>query len=108
MPAFGVAACVQLIFSLGPFAWARFFVYTAMCSVFYAVRGFTGVYLGWDGFRDEDEGTEMVGVGGGGVGGGEAREPGGRGFDSRGGDDEDGVDGERETSGLLVKGASSS
>ena len=108
LPAFGVAACVQLIFSLGPFAWARFFVYTAMCSVFYAVRGFTGVYLEWDGFRDEDEGTEMVGVGGGGVGGGEAREPGGRGFDSRGGDDEDGVDGERERSGLLVKGASSS
>ena len=66
MPAFGVAACVQLIFSLGPFAWARFFVYTAICSVFYAVRGFTGVYLGWDGFRDEDDGTEMVGVGGGG------------------------------------------
>ena len=87
---------------------ARFFVYTAMCSVFYAVRGFTGVYLEWDGFRDEDEGTEMVGVGGGGVGGGEAREPGGRGFDSRGGDEEDGVDGEMETSGLLVKGASSS
>ena len=108
LPAFGVAACVQLIFSLGPFAWARFFVYTAICSVFYAVRGFTGVYLEWDGFRDEDEGTEMVGVGGGGVGGGEAREPGGRGFDSRGGDEEDGVDGERETSGLLVKGASSS
>ena len=108
LPAFGVAACVQLIFSLGPLAWARFFVYTAICSVFYAVRGFTGVYLGWDGFRDEDEGTEMVGVGGGGVGGGEAREPGGRGFDSRGGDEEDGVDGERETSGLLVKGASSS
>ena len=50
----------------------------------------------------------MVGVGGGGVGGGEAREPGGRGFDSRGGDEEDGVDGEMETSGLLVKGASSS
>ena len=108
MPAFGVAACVQLIFSLGPFAWARFFVYTAMCSVFYAVRGFTGVYLGWDGFRDEDEGTEMVGVGGSGVGGGEAREPGGRGFDTDGGDEEDGVDGERETSGLLVKSASSS
>ena len=99
---------MQLIFSLGPLAWARFFVYTAMCSVFYAVRGFTGVYLEWDGFRDEDEGTEMVGVGGGGVGGGEAREPGGRGFDSRGGDEEDGVDGEIETSGLLVKGASSS
>ena len=98
---------MQLIFSLGPFAWARFFVYTAMCSVFYAVRGFTGVYLGWDGFRDEDEGTEMVCVGSGGVGS-EAREPGGRGFDTDGGDEEDGVDGERETSGLLVKSASSS
>ncbi|ACO67941.1 amino acid-polyamine-organocation family, partial [Micromonas commoda] len=42
VPAIGVAACTQLVFSLGPPAWVRFGAYTVLCAGFYAARGLVG------------------------------------------------------------------
>lgn len=39
LPAFGILATIQLITSLGPLAWARFVVYTLLCSVGYVAYG---------------------------------------------------------------------
>ena len=41
VPALGVAACVVLVFSLGPPAWVRFGAYTILCAGFYVARGLT-------------------------------------------------------------------
>ena len=72
LPAVGVLACVQLITSLGPLAWGRFFVYSALCSVGYFGYGVAGIMRGWGPAslherldEDKDEaGTELLVAGG--------------------------------------------
>ena len=47
VPALGVLATTQLIASLGALAWARFAVYTALCSALYVWYGAAGILGGW-------------------------------------------------------------
>ena len=53
LPALGVLATVQLIMSLGPLAWARFVVYTVVCSALYVWYGAAGIRNGWDAHSHE-------------------------------------------------------
>lgn len=101
VPALGVAACVMLVFSLGPPAWVRFGAYTVLCAGYYAARGLTlgsriredsggcgvdGVLGDGAGDGDGDEGTEMTSV---------------RTAAAR--DEEEGAEGEGERRRLLVR-----
>lgn len=80
VPALGVLATTQLIASLGALAWARFGVYTVLCSALYVWYGAAGIRGGWgpgsdgrlDAFRvmresddegDAEGGMEMTPVG---------------------------------------------
>jgi APA family basic amino acid/polyamine antiporter len=80
VPALGVLATTQLIASLGALAWARFVVYTVLCSALYVWYGAAGIRGGWgpgsdgrlDAFRvmresddegDAEGGMEMTPVG---------------------------------------------
>ena len=53
LPALGVLATVQLIMSLGPLAWARFVVYTVVCSALYVWYGAAGIRNGWEAHSHE-------------------------------------------------------
>jgi hypothetical protein len=75
VPALGVLATTQLIASLGALAWARFVVYTVLCSALYVWYGAAGIRGGWgpgsdgrlDAFRvmreSDDEGDAEGGDG---------------------------------------------
>ena len=113
VPAIGVAACTQLVFSLGPPAWVRFGAYTVLCAGFYAARGLVGDRLGW--WDDSGDGFELAIGGVGGIdGGNEGTE---MTTQTRGtasaaasaaGAARDEEEGEGERAGLLVAGAATS
>ena len=104
VPALGVAACTQLVFSLGPPAWVRFGAYTALCAGFYAVRGLVGDRLGWweDSFGDGFDSAVGGARGAGGVDEGMEMTTQARGTAAAA------AEGEGERAGLLVRGAATS
>lgn len=60
VPALGILATVQLIASLGPYAWLRFVVYTTLCLIAYVVYGVRRVRVG--AVASAAEGTELAAV----------------------------------------------
>ena len=102
VPALGVAACVVLVFSLGPPAWVRFGAYTILCAGFYVARGLTlDSRIREDSGGCEVDGVLAVGAGDEGTEMTSLRTAAAR-------DEEDGADGEGERAGLLVAGAATS
>ena len=103
VPALGVAACVVLVFSLGPPAWVRFGAYTILCAGFYVARGLTlDSRIREDSGGCEVDGVLAVGAGDEGTEMTSLRTAAAR-------DEEDGAEGgEGERAGLLVAGAATS